>query len=537
MTLRRTLAALVAAAGLAGVPIAAWARPSAVLDGGTVVFFADTLTVIARGSAALRLDDGTRASADAIAVDLKTDRVVLAGHARIARGTLAVDADAIALDLDDTQVDLLDLVSGDHRTTRALGPATDTPIDPHLFAFPDVVDRYAYIRARHADITPHANVRFRPAAFPTSVGAVPVPSYMYTYATSAGFGASSLPAADFDQPYGLWGTPYALTTIHGRWIDGLGPDVGFQEQLANGDTEYATASYDQPLRGSPSTGFDAYRRMNQIYTISAEGTDAYGYWSGQASLGAAFGQAGGRVTFVASSFGESSFDTSLRTPDMPLLGGTTLRLTADIGYDARHGGLLTVLPDASHYGTVWRHSLDAFLATPVVRGPLRTRIGATLEGTRTWYAYPHHYDEVTAATTVSRQFSRAFTMLATYQNSWTAEIYPYAQALFYPIPSPPLLAPDGTSWVGYDAYDGVAVARSTTVTAQLTPNVNTSAQLAVTRNDDFLQFGGFGPAPWAVTGTLRLRPFPNIGLQVSRGYAFDWGGVRWIPRWSIAITP
>jgi hypothetical protein len=75
------------------------------------------------------------------------------------------------------------------------------------------------------------------------------------------------------------------------------------------------------------------------------------------------------------------------------------------------------------------------------------------------------------------------------------------------------------------------------VTAQLTPNVNTSAQLAVTRNDDFLQFDGFGPAPWAVTGTLRLRPFPNIGLQVSRGYAFDWGGVRWIPRWSIAITP
>jgi len=539
VTGRRAVAALAAVAGLAGLPATAWARPSAGLDGGTILFFADTLALVARNGATLRLDGGIRAGADAIAVDLKTDRVVLAGHAFIQRGSLRADADAIALDLDDQRIDLLDLASGDHRTTRALGEAVQAPIDPARFAFPDVVDRYAYIRAKHAAITPHANVRFRPAAFPTSVGAVPVPSYLYTFATSAGFGASALPAADFDQPYGLWGTPYALTTVHGRWIDGppAGPDIGLQEQLANGDVEYATAAVDQPLRGQMSTGFDAYRRMSPIYTISAQGTDALGIWAAQTSLGAAFGQAGGRVTLVAGSFGTSSFDTSLRTPDLPLVGGTTLRLTGDVGYDARRGGLLTVLPDAAHYATVWRHSLDAFLATPVVRAPLGTRLSATLEGTRTWYAFPHRYDQLTGTVTASKQFSRAFTMLGTYQNAWSAEVYPYAQALFYPPPNPPLLAPDGTPWYGYDAFAGVAVARSTTVTAQLTPNVNTSAQLAVTRSDDFLQFDGIGPPPWTVTGTLRMRPFPNFGIQLSRSYAFDWGGVRWVPRWSISITP
>ena len=537
MRRRRAVATLAVLAGIAGSPATAWARPSATLDAGTVYFFSDTLVLIGRGGASLRLADGTRAGADAITVDLRTDRVVLAGHAKITRGSATASADAIALELGSDRVDLLDLTVGDRRTTRALGAATDVPTEPARFAFPDFADRYAYIRARHAAITPRANVRFLPAAFPTSVGAVPVPSYLYTFATSAGFGASALPPADFDQPYGLWGTPTALTTIHGRWIDAVGPDVGLQEQLASGDDAYATAAIDQPLRGQMSTGFDAYRRLSSHYTITTQGTDAYGVWSTQTSLGAAFGLAGGRMTYTLGSYGTSTFDTSLRTPDMPLFGGTTLRLTGDVGYDARRGGLLTVLPDASHYATVWRHSLDAFIATPVVRGPLRTRIAATLEGTRTWYAFPHRYDEVTAATTVSRQLTRSFTLLASYQNSWTAEIYPYAQPLFYPVPVPPFLAPDGTPWLGYDAFDGVAVARSTTITAQFTPNVNTSAQLAVTRNDDFLQFDGIGPPPWSVTGTLRLRPFPNVGLELARGYEFAWGNVRWVPRWSIAVTP
>jgi hypothetical protein len=175
---RRAVATLAVLAGVAGSPATAWARPSATLDAGTVFFFSDTLALVGRGGASLRLDDGTRASADAIAVDLKTDRAVLAGHARIARGTASASADAIALQLDGDRVDLLDVSAGDRRTTRALGPATDAPTEPARFAFPDVVDRFAYIRARHAAITPHANVRFLPAAFPTSVGAVPVPSYL-----------------------------------------------------------------------------------------------------------------------------------------------------------------------------------------------------------------------------------------------------------------------------------------------------------------------------------------------------------------------
>jgi len=197
---RAAPASLVFAACAVLLPGAAFARASVSLEGGSVVFFSDTLALIARDHATLTFADGTRARADAAYVDLKTDRVVLAGHARVMRGAAALGADAIALELDGDRVDLLDASSGVSRTTRRLGAATAAEFDAVRFAFPDVDDRNAFIRSRRAAITPHADVRFTPAAFPTSVGGLPVPSYLYTYATGAGFGATSLGGATFDQP-------------------------------------------------------------------------------------------------------------------------------------------------------------------------------------------------------------------------------------------------------------------------------------------------------------------------------------------------
>ncbi len=411
---RGRAAAVLVAAACAAAPLAASARATAALDGGTLVFFSDTLGIVARDGATLRLDDGTVARADAAYVDLKRDRAVLAGHATLARGGASAGADAIALDLDGERVDLLDAATGAVTTTRAAltrpGPGSPAAgeIDGARFAFPEVDDRFAYIRAKHAAITPHADVRFSPAAFPTSVGGLPVPSYLYTYATAAGFGATSLPGATFDQPYGLVGSPNALTALHARWLDGSGPAVGLQEQLVSGDDAYLAASLDAPLRGSGTRGLSGYRRMGSRYTATLDASSGFGAWGANASLGAAFGAAGGRLSYGYGSGGFSTFDASLRTPDRPLFGGATWRLRGDLGFDAlRHGSLLTAsVPDGARYSTVWRHGLDLFVAAPVVRGPLGTRIGTTFDAARTWYAYPHHDDTLTAGVFVSRELSR-----------------------------------------------------------------------------------------------------------------------------------
>jgi hypothetical protein len=74
---------------------------------------------------------------------------------------------------------------------------------------------------------------------------------------------------------------------------------------------------------------------------------------------------------------------------------------------------------------------------------------------------------------------------------------------------------------------------------QFTPrgDSNTSFRLAVTHTADFPQFNGYGRPQWEARADARFRPFPNVGIDVGRAYDFAWGGTRWQPRWSFAITP
>ncbi|HEY0615577.1 MAG TPA: hypothetical protein VGC96_13080 [Candidatus Elarobacter sp.] len=528
-----------ACAVMAAAPLAASARPTATVEAPSVVFFSDTLAVVARGGAALVLADGTRAHADAAYVDLKSNRVVLAGHARITRGDAAAGADAVALELEGRDVDLLDAASGVRRTTRALGAAAPAEFDAQRFAFPEVDDRDAFIKSKRAAITPRADVRFTPAAFPTSVGGVPVPSYLYTYSTGAGFASNSLPGATFDQPYGLWGSQTSLTALHARWEDGPGAALALQQQIVSGDEAYVAAAFDLPLRGTSVRSFNAYRRMGARYTLVADGTSTIYQTVTHVGMTAAFGAAGGRVDYARGSGGGSTFDASLRTPDRPLIGGATWRLRGDVGFDAQRGGLISQVPDRAHYSTVWRHGLDLFVASPVVHVPFNATLSATFDAARTWYAFPHHYDTLSGSATLSRPLTRTLTLFAGYQALWSADVYPNAQAVFYPTPLTPLLTPDGTPYLGYSAYTGARTFRTQNADLQYTPEPNTSLRLSVIHTGDFPQFNGypFDRPAWEVRGEARFRPFRNVGLDVGRAYDFGWGGRRWVPRWTFAITP
>ncbi len=535
--MRRALA-FTAAMGIAALPAAVDARAIARLDGGTLFFFADTLAIVARDGATLQLDDGTHAHADAAYVDLKTDRVLLAGHASVTHRATVTSADAIALDFDDPRVDLLDTATGASTTTRALGAAAAAPIDAARFAFPEVDERSAFIRAKHAAITPRTGVRFSPAAFPTSVGAVPVPSYLYTFATAAGFGATSLSGATFDQPYGLFGSPNALTAVHARWIDGTGAALALQHQVVSGDDAYVAGSIDAPLRGTSVRGLNAYTRLGSHSTASLDATGTTYGWSSHGALTTAMLHGSiARVDLGLASGGYSSTSLSLRTPDRPLFAGLTWSVLTSFGYDAQRGGLLVQLPDARNYTTVWRHAIDGSIATPVVRGPLQTRIGATFDAERTWYSFPHHRDDLVTSITASRTLSRKVTLFGGYTADWSSDVYPTAQALFYPGTLLPAIAPDGTPWPDHNAYTGAGMTRAESIAVQLTPEPTTAVRLQLTHHQDFPQFHGWGLPQWEIRGDARFRPFPNIGLDVGRAYEFAWGGTRWTPRWTFAITP
>ena len=531
----RRVAAVVLCCAAAFAPLAAHARASVHLRGGRVFFFTDTLALVARDGAVLTLDDGTVVRGDAAYLNLREDRALIAGHASSSHGGAAAAGDAIAVQLDRDEMTVLDASAGARTMTRALGLGESTGIDPGVFTFPEVLDDRAYIRGRRADIVLHANVRMTPAAFPTSVGAVPVPTYLYTFAPAAGFASNALGGASFDQPYGITGSANALTAVHARWLDGTGASVGLQQHIVRGDDAYLTAAVDAPLRAASTTSWTAYRRMDRRTTFALDGSGSAGSVYAHTGLTASFGAGGARLDYTRTSTQYSTLDLAVRSPDVPFASGATVRLTGHLGFDAQAHGLLTALPDVARYGTVWRHAVDAFVATPVVRLPLRTSFAGTLDLARTWHAFPHTTDTLEATGQLSRTLSKRWSLFAGYDARYGHDVYPGTQALFYP-PTIPVL-PDGAPYRGYLAYSGASMLRLANLDAQWTPDATTSVRLSLRESNDFPQFAGYGRPRTELRADARFRPFPNIGLSVGRAYDFGWGGTRWVPHWSFSVMP
>ena len=104
--------------------------------------------------------------------------------------------------------------------------------------------------ARHAEIVSRTSVRFRPAAFPTSTGAPPVPMYLYTFAIGNGYAATALSPAAFDQPYGLFSTPNSFTALHLRYLNGIGGALGLEQNLIGNNDGYLATAVDAPLHAA-----------------------------------------------------------------------------------------------------------------------------------------------------------------------------------------------------------------------------------------------------------------------------------------------
>lgn len=523
------------AAALTCCPVAAGAAAVLTADGGRISFFPDALALAIRGDARIRLADGTALSGASAYIDLRGGRGLVAGGATIGVGPATRSADAIAFAIAGPRVDLLDLASGAQRTTRALEPPEAEPIPAGAFFFPDLDDGQAFIRSRHAEVALGAGVRFEPASFPTSVGALPVPMYLYAYAPAAGFAASSLPGATFDQPYALFASPNALSALHFRFLQPATGSVGFQQHVVSGNDAFVVASVDAPLRGTSALGLSAYRRLGASATVSLDAAGSGGFRYTHLAGNQPFGAFNARTDYTINSAGGSTFDVTLRTRDRPLFGGATYRIIGDLGFDAQAGGFLSALPDRASYATVWRRRLEGFVASPVVRAPLRTRFAATGDVARTWSSFPHELTTAEGTATLSRTLSRSLTLFAGYDARWTTDWYPGNQAAFYPPAG--VVLPDGSTWTGYAAYNGAATSRLANLDVQFAPNPATSLRVSLRASRDFPQFDGFGRPPYEAHADLRFKPVRNLSVTAGRSYDFGWAGVRWVPTWSLGLTP
>ena len=55
---------------------------------------------------------------------------------------------------------------------------------------------------------------------------------------------TALAPAAFDQPYGLYSSPTALTALHLRYLNGVGPSLGIQQNLIGSNDGYIAGAFD-----------------------------------------------------------------------------------------------------------------------------------------------------------------------------------------------------------------------------------------------------------------------------------------------------
>ena len=520
--LARALAVAMALVAFCALP--AIAKPVAELGGGSVLFYNDSLSIAVRGGAIVHLAHGETISGDAAFVDLRADRALVAGNARIVRGTVTVHADAIAFDLRGRGIDVLQAARGIEHLDRTLAVTAPAGDSGAAFAFPDLDDKRAYIRSRRAEIESRTSVRFRPAAFPTSTGAPPVPMYLYTFATGNGFAATALSGASFDQPYGLFASPNALTALHLRYLNSGGASVGIEQNVIDNNDGYLAGALEVPTHAAIDEGLNGYRRLGEDATMTLGASATEGYHQAALGFTQAIGTLVGRTNYTITNLGYSSGIVSLRTRDRELFSGITWHTSANFGFVGQDGGVLPYAPDPQRESTIWQNGLDVFLASPLIHGPLRTTLSATVDGSRTDYSYPHHFNALETNLTGSRRLSRTMTMFFGYDTRWSGDIFPNNQTLFY-APSVPL-----------PAYDGYTTGRLANVDLQYVQGPYTSVRLSYRHANDFPQVNFFaGRPPNEVRADLRVRPFANIGISLGRAYDFGWNGSHFVPGWNLSI--
>jgi hypothetical protein len=519
-----------------GCALAAAGKPALALPShvdvraGTIGLYAASPPVLA-ASGKVRVHIGPlTVAADALRYDLGKNRLVASGNVDVSSPSGTLRAAAYALDvatgnasavlLDSAQPEAVNLAP--HEADGVVGRAPAGAFD-----VPDLTGQKPYVRGPHASIVPGASVRFAPAHVLTDLGtSVPSPSYLFSFATNPSFAQQSLPASTFDQPYGLFGTPNSLLSLHALYNQGTGLGLGIDEHLVNGSKSYLVASVIPTIEGGriDLVGFEQLTpAMSQQVIASRQ--DGYASVIYQLLHNE-------RATVTSLTLdqilGLETADVRVSSLSRPIGHLLTYKLAADVGYD-HDNGMLPLASDA-------RGGLEALLTTPTVRGPLGTSFSASLDAVRTIYNFPRETGTSVLSTFASKALSPSLHLIGQVQFAQVNDRYRNDQSFFYPALTPTL--PDGTIYYGYAAYNGASTLRTYSLTTTYSPNANVNLQVSLIHHRDFPQFDGYGNPPYSLGFDVRVRPWAGgPAIDLGRGYLFDWGGQRFTPAYTLSIAP
>lgn len=547
------------------------------LDADSVALYYDRYLIEADGDVRLRLEDGTLLTGDTFSMDLRLNRFLIAGHVRLTSGSVTYAGAAFSEYLDDDRGYFIPLLGAPDRWTFIGGdyavPYLGREMPGDVFFLPNLTNEKPYLLASSATIWPRDAMMFHRARFRVAGTMAPAGNLYFNFSANPNFHQNSLVGASVDVGYPFAGGKYEDTTLHARYDQTVGPYLGIEQHFA-WDNAYIVASvnpFDRAAKQYNLLASDRFSRNFELDDFSQLNVVQDGWTTPFVSsyFGSYAATAALKRSFLKLTFNQYNDDLLADPPPDPVTGekfygnpsyvfdpthpvNATLQWTGfdhPVGrlplYFRLRSGLATYHNGyglgsfaGTEYDTLWSSFYGATLYTQSLRVAPNTYVVGTFDKQRTFYSLPHHLDTETTTVSASRLLGTKAAFSLTYQVTNSGDYAGPYQLALYP-PSAPINPATGLPDIGYLAFDGFATSRALSWLATFTPKPNVTYSVNYAHYDDFPAPVGtiLGRPPNYLNFDVKMRLTPQLSLELSRAYYFNWYGAKWAPQMGIQLGP
>lgn len=565
----------------------------------TVRFYSNRFIVGADDDVRVALGDGTQISGNTFYMDLRLNRFVVAGNVVVETRGKRIPGAAFAEYLDFDRAYFVPILAEPDRWTFVAGdyghPALGREMPGDTFFLPDLSGERIFLTANRAVVDPRESVRFAPAKINFGPASPTFPSYFLDFSRNPYYAQNSLPGAYVDGPLDFAGGRHGLATAHVRYDspNGVFPAVEAHQFSANSYFVGSVSPLTRPLKQYNFLGFDrispgiqaqiAFQEIafqhafhtplsaTAISDLQLTGSLPHSYL--QARFDQFYDSLLARPSGFIPSTGEYYYGDPSHNwiPDHPSdfsLSWVGIReqpyhlplyyqLRSFVGF--AHNGItpLQTLGGES-YASEYDKGFGFNVTTrsiPVVRDRTGRRRDVYFTGSfdkqRTYFSLPHHVDITTTNLSLTKFVNpQKLAIVLAYTNQNTSDFFGAQQTDAYAGYANAINPFTGQPYPALNGFRGFATTRSFDQQIVYTPNPGFALNLTMRENRDyprpipgFLQligdgvnFANYGATPYQATAEVRYRFSPQLVIDVSRSYYFNFAGYqRWQPQFSVQI--
>jgi hypothetical protein len=187
---------------------------------------------------------------------------------------------------------------------------------------------------------------------------------------------------------------------------------------------------------------------------------------------------------------------------------------------------------------------------------------ANLNEQEQWNSLPHRIRTTAINASISRQFARQINAFVGYSINNTGDYYlsggyaPCSPFFVEGVPPKTYAVPNPNCPESLTAFRGVATLRTASLGINYVPNPEFNFSVLARHHDDFpipvpnifplpatnvlgqpLYSNYLGQPPNDLTGDVRAKILPHLGIELTRTYYFNFGSQRWSPSFIVQVLP